>query len=62
MKLPARNKRIERAAQVNLRCVLGRVIALMLRQTPVENRFHTTKTQSNRQPILPRCKTLLSMF
>jgi len=37
----ARNKRIERAAQVNLRCVLGRIFALMLRQTPVEKRFRT---------------------
>jgi len=26
---------------VNLRCVLGRIFALMLRQTPVEKRFRT---------------------
>jgi hypothetical protein len=44
----ARNKRIERAAQVNLRCVPGRILALMLHQIPVENRFRTAwvKTRS----------------
>jgi hypothetical protein len=41
VKILARNKRIERAAQVNLRCVPGRILALMLHQIPVENRFRT---------------------
>ena len=48
IKLLARNKRIERAAQVNLRCVPGPILALMLRQIPVGKRFRTAWTPSGR--------------
>jgi arginine decarboxylase len=46
IKLFVGNKRSERAARMSLRCALARLLTLMLCQTPVKNRFHTTKTLS----------------